>query len=66
MSISPEPPLFDRHDLHSYATDQDTGLVTVTCACGWRSPPAESIPKGVELWTAHVSDAYPDNEPGAS
>lgn len=53
----------NRHDLHSYVSEPDSGLVTVTCSCGWRSPPAESIPRGIDLWTAHVTDAYADGEP---
>ena len=46
------------HDLHSYATDRATGLTSVTCSCGWQSLPAETIPNGIDLWTAHVNNAY--------
>lgn len=53
----------DRHELHSYATDRDTGLTSVTCSCGWQSPPVETIPHGIDLWAAHVTNAYAPLEP---
>lgn len=46
----------DRHDLESYATEPESGLVAVSCSCGWTSPLVETVPKGVEEWTAHVND----------
>lgn len=52
-----------RHDLHSYATDRAIGLTSMTCSCGWQSLPAESIPHGIDLWTAHVNNAYASPEP---
>lgn len=52
----------DRHDLHSYVSEPDSGQITVTCSCGWRSPPAESIPQGIDLWTAHVIAWYAEED----
>ena len=52
----------DRHDLHSYASERDSGLITLTCSCGWRSPAVESIPHGIDVWSAHVSDAFAEDD----
>lgn len=47
----------DRHDLESYVTEPDSGLVAVSCSCGWTSPPVETVHKGIEEWTAHANGA---------